>query len=311
MKIHRIQSIIALRSEMKWNLKEIWFKVANWLLEEPKRLCRILILSICGVIVFFQLWECANKLLHPPISTHSHFDLNKTLFYPAVTFCRRPGFKKDVCVKYNMSTETSSTSSWRNFPFGSITLSEYFQEATFSRDEIFTQYSLKGLRDNVEVEETLHFTFGRCYTIKPKISTLIASKDSGYRFEVSHDFPTSDSDRLERENPGFHVYIHEANLRFTEHGVLSSGSGRVEYIYVLVNEVIEMKLTAQHFTQFRGRGGSCSDVPAVSSSICSENCRWRVIEDTVSCSGPWMINSKTTPCSNADDMERMIVQYNS
>lgn len=210
-----------------------------------------------------------------------------------------------------MSSTTSSTSTWRNFPFGVVSLAEFFEEATFNRDEMFTQYSLKGQRDNVEVEETLHFTLGRCYSIKPKISTTKASKNSGFRFEVSHDFMSDDQNLIERENPGFHVYIHEPGVRFTEHGVLSSGSGRVEYLFVNLNEVIELKLTAQHFTQFRGRGGTCSDVVGESSSLCSETCRWKYIEEIVSCSGPWMIHSLTPPCSNYADMEKMIIQYNS
>lgn len=185
-----------------------------------------------------------------------------------------------------MSTTMTTTSIWRDFPFSTVTLAEFYEESTFHRDEIFTQYSLKGKHENVEVEETMHFSLGRCYSIKPKISTKMASKNSGYRFEVAHDFPIDDIDRLERENPGFHVYIHEPGVRFTEHFALSPGSGRSEYIYMLVNEVIEMKLTAQHFTQFRGRGGTCSDVPLESSSMCGNTCRWKYIEDTVSCSGP-------------------------
>jgi hypothetical protein len=34
--------------------------------------------------------------LEPPISTHSNFDLNETMHYPAVTFCREPAFKRDI-----------------------------------------------------------------------------------------------------------------------------------------------------------------------------------------------------------------------
>ena len=77
-------------------LNKLFLKVIDWFLVEPKRLVRLVVLSICSIIVFFQLWECAMKLLHPPISTHSHFDLNHTMHYPAVTFCRQPGFKIDV-----------------------------------------------------------------------------------------------------------------------------------------------------------------------------------------------------------------------
>lgn len=65
--------------------------------------------------------------------------------------------------------------------------------------------------------------------------------------------------------PGWHVYLHEPSERFTEHGVLSSG--RIEYFYMTVNEEIELKVTVQHFTQFRGRGSTCSDDDIQSSPI--------------------------------------------
>lgn len=60
----------------------------QWCLEDPRRIVRAIILFACTIIVIFQLAECFNKLLHPPIATHSHFDLNETMSYPAVTFCR-------------------------------------------------------------------------------------------------------------------------------------------------------------------------------------------------------------------------------
>lgn len=77
-------------------LRCIVLKIFDWFLEEPKRLVRLVVLSICSIVVFFQLWECVMKLLHPPISTHSHFDLNQTMHYPAVTICREPGYKREA-----------------------------------------------------------------------------------------------------------------------------------------------------------------------------------------------------------------------
>jgi hypothetical protein len=62
--------------------------------------------------------------------------------------------------------------------------------------------------------------------------------------------------------------LHEPKERFTEHGILSSG--RIEYLFMDVNEEIELKLTTQHFTQLRGRGSSCSDDVALSTSIVRE-----------------------------------------
>lgn len=170
-------------------IKEIQLKIIDWFLVEPKRLVRLVVLSICSIIVFFQLWECVMKLLHPPISTASHFDLNRTLHYPAVTFCRYPAFKADVMSvsllwicsrvklinfhlqKYNLSYHPAITSSWRNFDFDLVSLSELFDEATYTRDEVFSIYALNGNQSFVDIETSLHFTYGRCHTVKPKVST--------------------------------------------------------------------------------------------------------------------------------------------
>lgn len=88
-------------------IKQIFLNIIDWFLVEPKRLVRLIVLSICSIVVFFQLWECAMKLLHPPISTHSHFDLNETMFYPAVTFCREPAFKVEVMSVGNLFNNSS------------------------------------------------------------------------------------------------------------------------------------------------------------------------------------------------------------
>lgn len=85
-----------LKMKLLGKIKLIQLKIIDWFLSEPKRLVRLVVLSICSIVVFFQLWECVMKLLHPPISTASHFDLNRTMHYPAVTFCRNPSFKVDV-----------------------------------------------------------------------------------------------------------------------------------------------------------------------------------------------------------------------
>lgn len=90
---------------------------------DPKKMVRFCVLFGCSIIViyqvyeefkkicfsfiyyvvfsfkfsnFLQLFECFSKLRQPPISTHSHFDFNETIYYPAITFCREPAYKYDV-----------------------------------------------------------------------------------------------------------------------------------------------------------------------------------------------------------------------
>jgi hypothetical protein len=52
--------------------------------------------AIMIILYLISSRECVNKLLKPPVSTHSNFELNETMHYPAITFCRNPPFKKDV-----------------------------------------------------------------------------------------------------------------------------------------------------------------------------------------------------------------------
>lgn len=112
------------------------------------------------------------KLLWPPISTHSNFDLNETMHYPAVTFCRDPPFKRYIMEKYNLSYHPSITSSWKYFPFNEKTLADLYEDATYKSDEFFIKYGLGGSRENVKVVMSLHFSYGRCYTLIPLVSTI-------------------------------------------------------------------------------------------------------------------------------------------
>ena len=85
---------------------------------------------------------------------------------------------------------------------------------------------------------------------------------------MKHDLQGVDDSDDVLTQPGFHIYLHEPRETFTEYGILSTG--RIEYMFMEVNEVIELKLTVQHFTQLRGRGSSCSDDVWKSSSVVSK-----------------------------------------
>lgn len=46
------------RRDMKLfqNLQLFFLKILDWFLVEPKRCIRFVVLSVCSVVVFFQLW---------------------------------------------------------------------------------------------------------------------------------------------------------------------------------------------------------------------------------------------------------------
>ncbi|CRK93362.1 CLUMA_CG006903, isoform A [Clunio marinus] len=288
-------------------LKKMFLKIIDWFISKPKRVIRFLVLFVCSIVVAFQLCECLMKLLNPPISTHSHFDLNGTLHYPAVTFCREPAFKEDILSKYNLSIHPSMTSSWKNFPFETSSLSDVFEESTYSREEFFNIYALNGNRSNIAIDSTMTLTYGRCFTLKPRVSTDLPWKSSGYSITLRHDHKEEFEDASNTEPPGFHVYLHDPRETFTEHGILSSG--RIEYIYLYANEEMELKLTVQQFTKNRARGIKCSDNHMKSTSICHEMCRWKSVEEVVKCVGPWIKHSSAPQCNNYHDVRDLIVQY--
>lgn len=133
--------------------------------------------------------ECVNKLLKPPVSTHSNFELNETMHYPAITFCRNPPFKKDVLAvsiihftisvinssisfqKFNLSYHPTITSGWRNFSFNDKTLADVYEQATYTSEEFFRSFSLGKNSSNVKIVMSLHFSYGRCYTVIPLVTT--------------------------------------------------------------------------------------------------------------------------------------------
>lgn len=116
-----------------------------------------------------KLSECFTKLYRPPITTHSHFDLNESVSYPAITFCRDPPYKEEVlkvslmdvsylkraliidifAIKaYNLSYHPKFSNAWRNFKFDAVDLNNLFQNATYGKNEFFGQYGLDGSPDS-------------------------------------------------------------------------------------------------------------------------------------------------------------------
>lgn len=64
---------------------------------------------------------------------------------------------------------------------------------------------------DVELSSSLHFNYGRCYTLKPLSQTKGAWKDYGYSILLKHDTLASTSNVL----PGWHLFIHEPSEPFS------------------------------------------------------------------------------------------------
>lgn len=96
-----------------------------------------------------QLTECFHKLINPPITTHSRFDLNESMSYPAITFCRNPPYKFDVMERYNLSQHPKYANAFNKFDFSQASLDDLFRDATYNESEFFIQYGLDGLTESM------------------------------------------------------------------------------------------------------------------------------------------------------------------
>lgn len=110
--------------------------------QEPKRAVKYVVLFVCSVVVVFQLSECFSKLLNPPVATHSYFNLNETVSYPALTFCRNRPYRPAQMAYYRLSWHPRFTSDWRNFRWGVHDLDAVFENVTYAADDMFVIYGL-------------------------------------------------------------------------------------------------------------------------------------------------------------------------
>ncbi|KAH8248941.1 hypothetical protein KR032_004404 [Drosophila birchii] len=286
-----------------------WAETRAWIFRDPAKLIRYLVLFICSIVVIVQLYECFYKLHDPPISTHSYYNLNETIEMPAVTICREPPYREEVLTSISggYCPHPKYATCWMNYPFGEVSLDEFFENGTYDMSDTFIMYGLNGNANNLDVNSSLHFYMGRCYTLRPKEPTKRVSKAVGYSLLLEHSrFTTSTSD-VDTGSAGWHVFIHEKKENFTE--INMKGSGRVEYVFVSVNEEIEIKLQSQYFSNVETRDDACSSDEGYSDLKCGEHCIWKDLADNMQCSGPWMHEIETEPCNDTHSMRQLISDY--
>ncbi|XP_023295430.2 uncharacterized protein LOC111678365 isoform X2 [Lucilia cuprina] len=289
-----------------------WSELKAWLLKDPAKLIRYLVLFICCVIVIVQLYECFSKLDNPPISTHSYYNLNETIEMPAITICRDPPYKTKELKKIsgNDCTHPKYSSCWSDYPYDDVELLDFFTNTTFNESETFSkyQYGLNGFEEFVEITDSLHFYMGRCHTIRPKISLKRASKSTGYAITLKHHLTKEEIKTGFFENPpGWHLYIHDMRENFTE--INMKASGRVEYVFADINEDIEIKLQSQYFSNIETKQNYCNRKEGYSDLKCGEICIWHELGRKSNCSGPWMPDAHWPHCSNYKTMMKLIGEY--
>ncbi|KAH8392305.1 hypothetical protein KR215_005485 [Drosophila sulfurigaster] len=286
-----------------------WGELKSWVLRDPAKLIRYLVLFVCSIVVIVQLYECFSKLSDPPISTHSYYNVNETIEMPAITICREPPYKEDTLTNLSKGgcPHPKYATCWMNYPYDELPLEEFFMNSTFEQDQTFYSYGLNGDPINVDIDSSLHFYMGRCYTLRPKLAMKRVSKQVGYSIVLEHNLFQSLSDVDLISGAGWHVFIHDKRENFTE--INMKGSGRVEYVFVNIREEIEVKLQSQIFSNVETRDEACSTQDGYSDLKCGEICIWKDLTDEVNCSGPWMHDIEQEPCNNSDSMRTLISDY--
>ncbi|XP_061386620.1 uncharacterized protein LOC133322631 [Musca vetustissima] len=290
-----------------------WSELRAWLFKDPAKIIRYVVLFVCCIIVIVQLYECFSKLDNPPISTHSYYNLNETIEMPAVTICREPPYKEEELTEIsgNNCTHPKYSSCWNLYPYDEVPISEFFINSTFNISETFynDQYGLNSFKSNVEITSNTQFFRGRCHTIRPKVALRRATKNSGYSIMLQHHVPKSDVDLDKYETrPGWHVYIHDPKENFTE--VSMKASGRVEYVFVDIDEEIEIKLQSQYFSNIETKYQYCNKDENYSELKCGENCILDSVGKYANCSGPWLKNDhKMEPCNSYKSIMKLIGEY--
>lgn len=129
---------------------------------------------------------------------------------------------------------------------------------------------------DIEISSSLHFYYGRCYTLKPLSRTKGAWKDYGYSILLKHDGTGLSNNYL----PGWHLFIHEPSEPFSGTSVGEvckkticcnivvillenrfQTSGRVEHMFIEVYEEVELKLSALNYIMMPNVDSKCTEDP--------------------------------------------------
>ncbi|CAK1554521.1 unnamed protein product [Leptosia nina] len=268
-------------------------------------LFKTIVVLVCITIVVYQVISCIQKLTNIPITTHSHFDFNKTIAYPSVTFCREPPYKTAKLEEYGLSSHPRFTSTWREFDFSKISLDDLWEEITYNQSDFFVQYGLDSNKDNVEVTSTLGFVYGRCFTLTPRRKDTQATKERGYSITLQHtrdDIKTTTS----VTPPGYHVFVHYEKEPYTEVEVYNGGL--VDYLYMNTGETLDVKLTVNEYAMISDDLTPCTNELNYSANYCTTKYVSDEVSKEANCSGPWM-DSTLPRCDNYRSLRSLIAAY--
>lgn len=160
---------------------------------------------------------------------------------------------------------------------------------------------------DIELSHVINLNSGQCQTAKPLIVSKSSWKDAGYSFLLLHDINNIDetnSSSVTRA-PGWNVFIHDEKIIYSETHM--QRSGRVEYMFLEVNEDVEVKLTAQHFATIPSKDNVCEGNYEVTK--CEETCVWNKLMMHNNCTAPFMPDMGVSHCNNYYTFSNLTQQY--
>ncbi|XP_049861653.1 uncharacterized protein LOC126355398 [Schistocerca gregaria] len=262
---------------------------------------RAVVLFVCTLVVILQLMECFGRLIEPPVSTHSRITFNKTMTYPAVTICRAVGYKEDVLLKYKLGTKIHWTSEWRYFPYENASLQQFWDEATYTQDEVLVLYGLYHKAKNVEVTSKTFFNSGRCYTLKPLTQVETVGRVVGYSVTLNYGTYSS------RQNTGWSIYIHDQTETWSENSLQISG--QQDSFLLDLQEELHLRVAAQQYKAIGQVSAPCNASSSYSYSACEELCCHKQLAENVGCSAPWLSGVDMPHCSNYTSNKKLMDGY--
>lgn len=122
-----------------------------------------------------------------------------------------------------------------NYPYDELPFEEFFEKGTYDIPETFYWYGLNGdstskliiedihylqsinefFLSDVDIDSSIHFYMGRCYTLRPKMAMKRVSKDVGYSLMLGHNIVQTTSDVDSKSGDGWHIFIHDKRENFT------------------------------------------------------------------------------------------------
>ncbi|CAC5359767.1 unnamed protein product [Mytilus coruscus] len=139
----------------------------------------VLTCSCCG-IMSYQIIDRIIYYYNSPITVNVKVNYNRSLVFPSVTICNQNAFRSTAAAEnnwyrlietmYNDSSKTFDSSDLLQFNASKLRISDLFQKAGHTKEDMIVGCSWAGGKCTHEDFEPILTDHGLCYTFKPKSS---------------------------------------------------------------------------------------------------------------------------------------------